>query len=1661
MAVSWKSNSIIADLYEVKGLAGRGGMGTVHRVHHLNWNIDLAVKTPSPKVLKKVGGAKQFQEREAYQWVRLGLHPNIASCFYVRTLDDGIPRLFIEFVEGGSLKEWMKQDKIPDLVTALDIGIQICWGVSWAHKRGLAHLDIKPENVLMTLNGTPKITDFGLVKAADSPLSEVESGGTPGYAAPEQIRKESDISTQSDVYALGVLLYELLGRFINLQAFPQASAGARPAFYAKELKNRGDTLSKILKRSMEYSPKERYQNAALLGEALTEAYETIVSVVYSRQVPRDVQIRAGGLNNLALSLHDLDKPEEAYEVWKEAQEMDPANPIIIYNKGLLEWRMGLITDDVLVGHLESACSNHPNDWNPIFLLAQVHLERQDYQAALENLNRIKGKDTEREEVIHLAEAIKDRPDNSLQCLRVFEGHTGGVNAVCLSGDNRMALSGSNDATIRQWEVKTGKFLRVLAYQGGVGISAKFANTDGGLSVKEFDGFMVEITSLCMSKDGRLAISGHRDGLVRLWDLKKGSILLDFMGHDKKVIAVCLSTDKKIALSGSFDGIVRVWDVGSGQCIDKLEAKEHNGPVAPVCSVCMSQDDRFALSSYVNGNIRLWDLKTGKCVKTVTGRAGPLMPVCLNTDGNFAVSGDSEHNINLWDLQKGALVKTFKVHSESIWSLCFSPDEGYLLSGGETLRLWDIKAGRCFHTYKGHTGYITSVCFSSNGEIALTGSIDGSLRLWNTCLGKHAWQSQNLLVKVSDSAKASVNQAGYEKALKTAREALNAGNVIAAAHHIRKARSEEGYERAMDALRLWRTLYAQLHRTQFIAGWTIATHEEQDTKTAGGMWNANVEKGTVQISEDGNLALFNNHSTFNILDTQTGKCLRSFKQPNVSFNHTGTAGYLSSNGCLVLIKSNRNLELWDAKTGEPLRTFTGHKEEIVAFHLCRNNRIALSGDKDNMIYCWDVNTGERLRTLKLHTSGTITGFGADGQFVLCRHHDFHEIWSIRTGECIGAFKDAVQELYRETCLSGDGNLLLTGGRDGVLVLWNVQDGRRLRVLKGHIGAVNTICLSMDGKLALSGSDDRTIRMWNVKTGECMHTFEGNKGAVTCVNISADNGLVISRSGVEMRTWFLDWELENKETVDWDEEAQPTIDGFIDQLIFDQYLFQQTSSPKGDDAHLLSEEVVLTDNEIFQQLRRKLNSAGYGWLNLNDIQRELRKQISIRNQAQTNHQKYMDHARKALSDGKVIDAAQYVRKARGEEGSQHGSDVLELWRSLYTELPQTQFLSSQNVAAFGKEFTIGQLEGISLDGNIFLTQLGSDTDIYNLRTGEKIIHFYNRRSSNKYSDAPMGHTSPAKSWCLSASGSIALSGGEDHTLRLWDVQTGKCTRIFKGHNDQVLSVCMSLNGRLALSGSQDNALRLWDVQTGRCMQTLRGHTGAVTSVCLSADGRFALSKSTDNTIRVWETKPGVCGRIFKEQINEESVACLGASGNALLVGNADHVLRLLDAQTGECIRVLKGHKGRIASVCLSLDGHTALSGGSDSTLRLWDLRKGECVHIFEVPARRNSDTLYPGKVDRIYISADNHIIVASTDGRIIRKWYVDWELEKKPANWDAGALPFLRNFVALHTHSVLGLFQRAKWTEEDFNELLNILAWTGYHWLHPEEVRLKLEEMTQKL
>src|SRR5262249_3807759 len=212
------SGAILADRYRIVGLLGRGGMGEVYRADDLKLSQPVALKF-LPESLASDGAALARFHREV-RVARQVSHPNICRVFDIGEIE-GEHFLSMEYIDGEDLASLLRRIGRLSADKGVDIARQLCAGLAAAHESGVLHRDLKPANVMIDGRGKARITDFGLAGLAGEIRGDEVRAGTPAYIAPEQLAGE-DVSIKSDIYSLGLVLYET---FTGKRAF-EASAMA-------------------------------------------------------------------------------------------------------------------------------------------------------------------------------------------------------------------------------------------------------------------------------------------------------------------------------------------------------------------------------------------------------------------------------------------------------------------------------------------------------------------------------------------------------------------------------------------------------------------------------------------------------------------------------------------------------------------------------------------------------------------------------------------------------------------------------------------------------------------------------------------------------------------------------------------------------------------------------------------------------------------------------------------------------------------------------------------------------------------------------------------------------------------------------------------------------------------------------------------------------------------------------------------------------------------------------------------------------------------------------------------------------------------------------------------------------------------------------------------
>jgi WD40 repeat protein len=982
--------------YQVLERLGRGGMGVVYKARQTSLGRLVAVKM----LLGPAGGTEARVARFRAEARKLAClrHPNIVAV-YETGEDQGRPYFSMEFVDGGSLARQLAEAR-PAPLRAAELTRQLALAVHYAHQRNIIHRDLKPGNVLLTADGVPKVSDFGLAKSLDEEDGQTESGailGTPSYMAPEQASgKPRDVGVHTDVYGLGAILYELLTgeppfRGETRMETVNQVMWQEPVPPSRKLPGVPADLETICLTCLHKDPRKRYPSALALAEDLQRFLDR--KPIRARPVSRAERLWAWCRRNPALAAVSslagaavlgllLVWAMDAVRQSRERRESLLRAANLAFDRGLRRCAEGDVDVGLLwlVRSLESA----PEGTKDLARAVRANLAAWHQEQCL-----LKAVVPQPAEVTRLAVSPDGRtmlaacaghaprlwqlPAGREQ--HALPGPRQEVSAAAFSPDGKRVLT-AGDGTARLWDVATGKLVREFPRQDKSITSAAFSR-DGrrlllGLGNQTSLLWTIsgkgEIRSarrlpfsrvLAFHPDGARAIAAHEDNSVRLWDLASGEEVRRFVGHFALVGVAVFSSDGRTLLTGSSDHHAALWDVRTGERLHRFPG--FDGPVLAVAfgpgdvTVLLSAADRtvhcfdarsgarlkeplrlaypvtrsafggggkFLLTTGTDTAVRLWELSFPRvrCLLESDGRI--VNKVALSPDGRTALAAKIDPQprapglAHLWDVATGRAVGIPLRHPYIIWDVAFSPDGKHVLTGGSmdrVVRLWEVHTGKLVSEFRGHEPgqAVQAVAFSPDGRTALSASMDGTARLWETSTGLPLG--------------APLRHGGPVHAIAFGPD----GTAVATA-------SRDGTARVWDA-RTGRPRTDPLPHE----GPVQAVAFSPDSKTVlTGSWD----------------------HTARLWEARTGRprCAPLAHRDRV------WAVAFSPDGKTVLTGSmDHTARLWDAQTGQQRGGPLLHRNEVRAVAFSPDGRTAFSGSFDGTVRRWDVATGRPVGPPLLH------------------------------------------------------------------------------------------------------------------------------------------------------------------------------------------------------------------------------------------------------------------------------------------------------------------------------------------------------------------------------------------------------------------------------------------------------------------------------------------------------------------------------------------------------------------------------------------------------------------------------------------------------------------------------------------------------------------------
>ena len=1075
---------LLLGLYEVLGVLGEGGMGRVYRVRHRGWGLDLAVKAPLPAVLEVAGGADLF-EREAETWVNLGLHPHVVTCHYVRRVD-GVPLVFAEYVDGGSLHEAIRMGRLGSLEAVLDVAVQFAWGLHHAHEQGLVHRDVKPANVMLTADGVAKVTDFGLARArparvvaaagaAAGQTMTVEGGGggTPAYVSPEQARGET-VSRRSDLWSFALCVLELfLGRRTwNLGlAAPEVMAAFRQDGLVVEGRPRMPAeVAEVVERCLAESPENRPHDLAEVAAVLRGAWEKVAAGPYPRREPRGGTGSADALNNRAVSLVDLGRAAEAAALWQRALQVEAQHAEATYNSTLAAWASATLEDREVVRRIEEACTSHAGSPRAQQLAARVHLalgQAGEASAAIKRATALGGTDDLAAEIEAAAQPLPGPR-------RTLRGLVGTAAALALTPDGRNVVAGSG-SEVRVWDAASGQALRSLTLEGG------------------------PLHSLLVLPAGLLLVGAER-AAIAAWDLGSARQLRTFERHAGHATAMAAVPGSRIVVAGGSDRTLRFYDTDSGRCLREIVA--HDDTVTAVAASATQ-----VASASRDGSVRLWSVADGRLVAKLALPAGRPLAVVLDEAQSRLVVASDDGVVRDFGLQSHEVVRSFVSHAQQVPALALSSDGTLLLSGSadRTVRVFDADGQRLLA--RAHVdAAVQAVALAPDGSVWVAhGAAVSAVQPAPLALPAPA------LCRPASATEEEARSGLFESQLAEARRVLGEGNVKTALELARTARSVPGHERAPTAVALWDELSARLPRRGLDSAWEEAVLAQGRESLLAVDIEADGRR-VLAASFDGSLELVD---------------VAARRRAPLAGRHEGPVTSVAFAGPRAAVSGGRDriVRVWDLAGRRAPVVLEGHGETVTSVDARVDGTRAASGSADGTVRLWDVRAGTITRVLEGHRAQvSCVRFSNEGLVVASAGWDgTARLWDAEAGSALGVLEGHETNLTA-LGLHPAGRQVATGCEDGSIRVFDSVSRRVLRRLEGHRAAVTALAFTADGRFLLSGSRDTTVRAWDLRRGGEIRSL-AHPAPVQDLALAASASLLVSAGNDgALRLWRLDWDLD---------------------------------------------------------------------------------------------------------------------------------------------------------------------------------------------------------------------------------------------------------------------------------------------------------------------------------------------------------------------------------------------------------------------------------------------------------------------------------------------------------------------------------------------------------
>ncbi|HMN97375.1 MAG TPA: protein kinase [Phycisphaerales bacterium] len=1018
--------------YRILDRIAAGGMGVVYLAEQESPRRSVAVKVmraglPSAK-------SRRLFEHEAQVLGRLE-HPNVARIYEAAVHMHGplaapLPFFAMEHVEGAVPITAFARERRLSLPERIAIFRKACLGVHHGHQKGIIHRDLKPANIIVDRSGEPRVIDYGVAVVTGGDLEATRAAsdaahfvGTLRYMSPEQCAgNAAAVDVRSDVYALGVILYELLcdrhpfdhedRSPLELQRAVMEAAPLRPRQAAPDLPRE---LEAILLKAMARATDDRYQSAADLERDLGRwlRHEPIearrASTLHAARlfVRRHRTLIAAGtfaaVAGLAAVVVGVVFGITAVAAERRAAEERDAALRRQYFADLAAAESALRANEFgrLRTHLASAPAAHRGwEWE--------YLQQRSEPSVL----------------------VLERPVIA--------------DSVAISPGRGMIIAGWRDGVVDARSIDDGSSMGSFQARRGVVLDLAISPDDASVAIATARG-AIELADL--------------DTFQRRWSSDGGH---GNEGGGATASGVVFAPDGSRLISVGHDGAVRCWSAESGT--ELWHARMAPGRTRRLTAIAHHPGRDEVATAGADGAIDLWNSLTGEPLGTLDGHPeSQVLALRYSADGSLLCSGANDRTIAIWHLATRSRARTLVGHERSVWSIALGPDPSTIISTSvdHTIRQWSIDGGEPLGTWHGHGDTVADVAVSPDGARIVTASWDRTVRVWlpwgeSSALPQAARESIDRMAVSADGRVLVTSQADQPGAA--------TGRVL-----LRDAATLELLGTIEREGRRPRPIAISPDGALLATGWTDGIATVHDLRTGALVQSIAAHRHGVLATcfdpVDGALLTGGRDSMVRLWCPQTGAPRGSFESASSSVNGI----VVSADGArLATFSHDGTAELWERATLRPVATLGGHLLSVYDAVFSPDGRSLLTGSRDQTIRVWDARTGALDRVLEGHGQWvTRLAFLPDGsRLVSTSWFETLSVWSADLLEPVVSMRGHGRPI-RSLAITPEGDVIFTGDDDGNVRIWDrrsrsakAEDARLLEAAQGAARSIVAELLAAD-------------------------------------------------------------------------------------------------------------------------------------------------------------------------------------------------------------------------------------------------------------------------------------------------------------------------------------------------------------------------------------------------------------------------------------------------------------------------------------------------------------------------------------------------------------------------------------------------------------------------